>query len=538
MLNSLDSIPDSVAALICMAGILTSLACYQRPPADGPADMVLYNSQLRVLDSNASTTNSVALVDGNILATGSRSELEEWIGPQTRLVDLQGGTVIPSLKDHHLHLLDIGFSVLNRKKSGALFLDLTGATSPEEVAKRVADRASTVAPGTWILGKGWNQGAWGTGTLPDHHILDRAAPDHPVFLARGDGHCGWVNQNALTLAGIAAGSPDPAGGQALRKADGSPTGVLLERANEPVLALIPEPDDATVMEAFREGAQAVAAQGITDIYDAGFLAFPGVVGMNIRMERYLDLLKQADRKAPLPININLMIPSPSNLADRLIQEPAARQISDRIKITHIKLFTDGALGSRGAALREPYSDDPSTTGVPRMSVDELEADVHRTLLAGLDVATHAIGDRAIGETLEVYEGLLTKMPDLDPRRLRIDHFSYGTPEDIQKAAELGILLVVQPGFIYPDDEGFTMEDHRLGPERKAGAYAFGTLARLGGLLVGSSDDFTIPPHPLWNFYAAVTRMNPNGKPEGGWHPVEKLERNEALELFTRFQPPG
>jgi predicted amidohydrolase YtcJ len=233
-----------------------------------------------------------------------------------------------------------------------------------------------------------------------------------------------------------------------------------------------------------------------------------------------------------------MIPAPSPFADKVRREPELREVSPRLRITHIKLFADGALGSRGAALSQPYADDPDMLGVFRMTQDELKDEVQRTLAAGLDVATHAIGDAAVTRVLDVYESVLAAEPALRPRRLRIEHISYATTADLERAARLGVLLVIQPGFVYPEPNGRTMEDARLGEKRSANAYAWKRLEKLEAVMAGSSDDFNVPLHPLWNFYAAITRKNPAGRPARGWHPAERLDREAGLKLFTSFFPPG
>ncbi len=506
------------------------------PDTVNEASLILTGGEILTLDHEKPVAQAVAFGGGKIIALGSESEvLAAARGPKTRLVDLEGKVLTASFKDHHLHLLDIGFSLLNEQRQDALFLDLSSARSPEEIVSKIRSRAAATPEGSWILGKGWSQGAWG-GDLPTHRILTEAAPNHPVFLTRTDGHCGWANAQALSLARITHETPDPHGGTILRLEDGTPSGILLERANEPVLALIPQPTDDDVVEAYRLAARELASRGITEIFDAGSLGFPGVVGMDAPFERNLGLLRRADTEEPLPIRVNLMIPSPSTFADKVVESPSAFESPPRIRVTHIKLFQDGALGSRGAALRSAYGDDSSTRGVHRMSVQELEKEVGRAIDAGLDVATHAIGDDAVGRALDAYESLLSERPGLAPRRLRIEHMSYASEADIERAARLGILLVVQPGFIYPDVNGRAMEDDRLGEKRSRWAYAFARLDQLGAALAGSSDDFTIPPSPFWNYYAAVTRKNPSGAPTDGWHGEETLTRQRSLRLFTSLYP--
>ncbi len=500
--------------------------------------MILRNAQVITLDPMRPRAEALAIRDGRIAAIGDDAEVMLLRSERTPVMDLHGAVVMPSLKDHHAHVVNVGFAALNRERQGALFLDLSGAKSEADAAAMVAARAAGQPKGTWILGTGWNQIAFGTQKLPTHHALTKAAPEHPVFLVRVDAHCAWVNQAALDAAGITKDTADPHGGQILRLEDGAPSGVVLERAAEPFLAKLPGPSDADITEAFRLGAKMLAAQGLTEVYDAGFLPFPGIVGMNVPLERYYELLRKLDAAEPLPLRVNLMVPMPTPLGEAVLREPEKFRPSPRLRVTHIKLFADGAMGSRGAALSQPFADDPSQRGVFRMTAEELQTEVKRALAAGLDVATHAIGDAAVKRTLDVYAAALAEDSSLVSRRLRIEHFSFAGQMDIRRAAHHAVLLCIQPGFVWPNDDGLTMEDSRVGKENSAGAYAFNSLAELGAVMAGSSDDFTLPQHPLWNYYAAATRMNPEGKPAGGWHREERLPRQTALQLFTDFAEPG
>jgi predicted amidohydrolase YtcJ len=509
------------------------LSCGGRVPS-----IILHNGSVLTLEETNAQEEAVAIRDDTIVAVGRDPGVMALAGEGTRVIDLRGRTVMPALKDHHVHLFNVGLAVLNRQRKEQLFLDLSTAHSLDEIANRVAERAAAQPKGSWILGTGWSQIAWGTQELPTHHPLTKAAPDNPVFLVRVDGHGAWVNLQALRAAGIGRQTADPHGGRILRFEDGSPSGILLERAVEPVLGKIPEPPDEVIIKAFRAGARALAAQGITEIYDAGFLAFPGVVAMTARLERYYELLRRLDAAEPLPLRVNLMVPAPTTFGLDVLRNPRQYRPSARLGVTHIKLFADGALGSRGAALSRPYADDPSTQGVLRMTGDEMREEVRQALDAGLDVATHAIGDAAVARVVQVYGSVLQANPSVAPRRLRIEHFSVASPPDMRRAARLGVLLCIQPGFVWPGDDGLTMEDSRLGSDNSAGAYAWATLARMGAVMIGSSDDFTAPGPPLWNFYAAVTRENPAGRPPNGWHPDERLSRDAAIRLFTDLVQPG
>lgn len=527
-----DGVSAISGGMLLMMALSASGACSGANRGDRSADRIFLNAAISSPGAAASI-NAIAISRGAIAAVGSPAEVEALRGPGTRVSDLQGKVLLPGLVDHHIHLMNVGFSLLNSQTGGKLFLDLSSATSLEEIARRVQERAAVAGPGAWLLGKGWSQIAWGSQQLPTHDVLSSAAPDNPVFLARVDGHAGWVNRSALLAAGIGRQTADPAGGTIARLANGEPSGVLLERANEMVLGHVPPPSDEQVKQAFRLAAEAMAAQGIVEIFDAGFLAEPGIVAMNADLERYLDLLLKADAEQPLPLRINLMIPAPSPLAEKVVADPESfRRLSPRVAVTHIKLFCDGAFGSRGAWLTHPYLDDPSTQGVRRMTDEELRAAVRSSLRAGFDVAVHAIGDAAVRQALDAFESELRERPELNPGRLRIEHFSYALAEDIRRAAALKVVLCIQPNFIDPDAKGRTMEDSRIGSENCKRAYPWGTLARLGARLADSSDYFTAPAHPLLNFYVALSRMNTSGRPAAGWHPEERLSREDAYRLLT------
>ncbi len=505
------------------------------PPAE--ASIVFSGGPILTLDPAAPAPEALAVGGGRVLAMGSLAEVERRRGPETVDFALAGRVLAPAFADHHVHLLNIGLALLYADEPPANFIDLGGLTL-EEIGARVAERAASLPAGGWILGQGWSQGVWGSTALPGHGPLSSAAPRHPVYLTRVDAHAGWANTRALAAAGLDASTQDPRGGSILRDSGGAPAGVLLERANEPLLRQVPEPSDEDVVRAFRRAAAELAAQGVTSVYDAGFLAHPGMVDLGLDFERYLRLLARADRESPLPLRVYLMVPSPSPLARRMLVEPGSRELSPRLRVTHLKLFADGAMGSRGALLSHPFADDPRTSGVERMSSAEIASETRAALDAGLDVATHAIGDLALRQTLDAYEEVLSERPELDPRRLRIEHFSYARPEDFGRAAGLGVVASVQPNFVWPDDDGVTMEDARVGPENAARAYAWQRLRAAGGRLAFGSDYFTRPLPPLATFFFAATRKNPEGRPEGGWHPQERLPRRDALVLATTLYPAG
>ena len=507
-------------------------------PAAQTADLIISGGRILTLGEPPSV-EAIAVRDGRVLAMGDLETMGELQGPNTVGSDLAGRVLAPAFVDHHVHLLNLGLALLYRTEPSPTFIDLGGLNSLEAIGDQVRTRAISLPPDTWILGQSWSQGAWGAVQLPTNRVLSSAAPAHPVYLTRIDGHAGWANATAFAAAGIDAATPDPKGGRIIRDAGGEPSGVLLERANELLRPVLPEPSSVEVRRAFRLAAEALAAQGVTEIFDAGFLGPPGVVDLSLDLEWYLTTLVEADLEAPLPLRIHLMVPAPSALADRVVADPHRyRQLTPRIGVTHLKLFIDGALGSRGAFLTHPYADDPTTSGVERMNDKEVRHWVLAALGAGFDVAAHAIGDAAVATALDVYEEILREQPLIPPNRLRIEHFSYAKPTDFVRAAELGIVAVVNPNFVGPDDHGLAMEDARVGPENSDRIYAFGRLAAARAKLAFGSDYFSAPGEPLLGIYGATTRRNGNGLPVDGWHSSQRLSRIEALRIQTRLWPPG
>ncbi len=526
-----------------LAVCLALLGSCARPGEDGApeqtaASFIISGGPILTLGEPAAV-EAIAIGDGVILAMGERESVEGLRGPDTVDLDLAGRVMVPAFVDHHVHLLNLGFSLLYRAEPSPTFVDLAKLGSLEAVSDEVRARAGELPDGTWILGQSWSQGAWGASELPTHEVLSTAAPGHPVFFTRVDGHAGWANSEALRAAGVDASTPDPPGGVIGRAPDRSPDGVLLERANELLRPVLPEPSPTEIRRAFRLAAEALSAQGVTEVFDAGFLGLPGIVDLSLDFERYLELLVETDLEAPLPLRVHLMVPAPSPLMVKIAADPVHfRRLTPRIGVTHVKLFADGALGSRGAWLSHPYADDPTTTGIERMSREEIEREASAALDAGFDVAIHAIGDAAVELALDVYAEIIAEMHELAPGRLRIEHFSYAKPEDFARAAALGIVLAVNPDFVAPDDHGLEMADARVGVDNSDRVYALGRMAAAGAHLGFGSDYFTAPAHPLLGFYAATTRQNGNGLPADGWKPGERLSRIESLRIQTRLWPAG
>ncbi|MEZ4455662.1 MAG: amidohydrolase [Gemmatimonadales bacterium] len=518
-----------MAAVLLLAG--AALGCRSERP---PYEQVLAAGSVLTLAEPAGDWTAVALANGRIAALGTGDSVAAWRAAGVPVREFPGGAIAPAFTDHHIHLFNVGWALLNRRDGGRLFLDLGAAPALDSIGAWVRARAAAAPAGGWLLGAPWSQGSWGASLLPDDSVLTANAGDHPVLLTRTDGHAAWVNARALAAAGITGATTDPPGGRIDRRPDGRPRGTLLERAVEPLLRLVPEPADSDIVTAFRLAAEAMAERGVVEVYDAGVLAAPGIVDLGLDQARYLRLLAAADSLRPLPIRVNLMIPAPSRLADSLLAGSGAIRLSPRVRVTHVKLFADGALGSRGAALTHPYADDPTTAGVPRLTTAELADLTRRTLDRGLGVATHAIGDLAVARTLDAYETVLRERPDLDRHRLRIEHFSYARDGDFERAARLGVVLSVQSNFNALPDEHPGLGDLRVGAAAEPRVYAWDRLERLGAVLAEGSDYFTAPLGPMAGVGATLVRRHAVGE-----HRPDPEGRLLAWRLnATRFPPEG
>lgn len=501
--------------------MLVATACGQRAGTaasgdDGEAPLLLIGATVLAPDTAPGPRRALLVRRGIVEAIGDSTLLGDPRARGARVVHFPGATIAPALVDHHVHLFNVGITLLNDRDRGRLFVDLSAAKSLGDVHDAIRRRTASAAPGAWIIGAGWNQAAWGMSALPGRDTLDAAAPDNPVYLGRSDGHAGWVNARALAAAGIDRFTADPPGGAIGRGRDGLPSGVLLERANELVVPHVPALADSDVVAAWRLAAEALAARGVTRVYDAGVLPMPGLVAMNAPFAHYISLLRRADSLSPLPIQVHLMVPAPSAAAESLLAAPAAaRELSPRIRVTHLKLFVDGALGSRGAALTHAYADDPATHGVARMTTAEIAALAGTALDAGLGVATHAIGDEAVKRTLDAYEEVLRARPAVAPGRLRIEHFSYARDEDFARAVNLGVVLSIQGNFNSgtADDPPFGAQ--RVGAAGEPRVYAWSRLRRMGAKLAEGSDYFTRPGGALDGVIAAIERRYAVGEGMAG-----------------------
>lgn len=482
------------------------------PPAIAEVT-VLTAATIRTMDPARPVAGAMAFDDaGAILAVGEAGALHARWPDATRL-DLGSATVIPGLIDAHGHVAGLGLSRMR--------VELEGTRDKAEVLARLRAFADSLQPGDWLLGRGWDQNDWPEQVFPTAADLDAAFPDRPVWLERIDGHAGWANSAALRAtgqdldAGGTRGDWHPAGGRIVRDAQGRATGVLVDGAMALVDGVLPAMDVASAERALSSGMQEAVRHGLTGVHDAGVSL--------LQMQAYRNL---ADR-GEMPLRIHAMADGDSEALAWLCREGAYRHAGGRLQMRAVKLYVDGALGSRGAALLEDYSDDPGNRGLVLMSPDQLGEAVAKARDCGIQVATHAIGDRGNRLVLDAYEAALAGHPGL---RWRIEHAQVLAPEDLPRLAGLGVIASMQPTHATSD---MPWAGDRLGPDRIHGAYAWRSLRDSGARLALGSDFPVESVDPRLGLYAAATRTDAAGEPIGGWLPGEVLTPFEALRGFTR-----
>jgi predicted amidohydrolase YtcJ len=418
---------------------------------------------------------------------------------------------MPGFTDAHAHMDGLG-----RLLESVI---LVGAPSPREVARLVQSRVRDAAPGSWILGRGWDQNLWETKEFPTASVLDEVSPANPVVLIRIDGHVIWVNSRAMALAGVNAATADPPGGKIFRTPGGEPSGIFSDKARDLVEDHVPPPAAEDVERQLLRAAGECARNGLTEVHHMG------IDSLQIAVYRRLA----AEHR--LPIRIYAAISAPGGAWDAWKQgPPIVGAGGGMLTIRSMKLYMDGALGSRGAALVEAYSDDPGNRGLTIMSDSDLVSCIREALAHGYQPCVHAIGDRANHIVLNAYEKVLSEFPPGDYRP-RIEHAQVLLPEDIPRFKKLGVLPSMQP--IHATSDMYWAES-RLGPERIRGAYAWRSLLETGSIIPGGSDFPNDGLSPLWGFYAAFTRSDRDGYPQEGWHREERMTREEAARCFTQW----
>jgi predicted amidohydrolase YtcJ len=473
-----------------------------------PADLILHGGTILTMLEPEPTPVPTALAcrDGRIVHVGSDAEVLGLRGERTEVVDLRGAVAVPGLVDSHAHLYGVGKALAE--------IDLRGTTSIADCAARVAE-AAAAQPEGWLLGRGWDQNDWLLAEWPTRGALDAVAPGRPVLLRRIDGHAAWASSEALALAGITAATPDPAGGAIVRGAGGEPSGVLVDNAVDLVLAVVPAPDPAEIRRRILLAQDHCLRHGITGVHEMG--------STWAKVQAYRDLYQAGD----LALRMHVFLEDDPATLDRGLAAGPFVAADRMLQVRGVKLYADGALGSRGAWLLHDYADAPGQRGLEVTPVDHLREVSARAAAAGFQVATHAIGDAANRRVLDLYAEVPASARA--GQRWRIEHAQVLDPADMPRFAELGVIAAMQPVHCTSDMD---WADERLGEDRLVGAYAWRSLLDAGAVLCLGTDAPVERVDPLATLFAARTRTHPDGTPVGGWMPHERLDGRTALRMAT------
>ncbi len=486
--------------------LLVSTANAQQPAAD----LVVTNAKIYTVDDAHPRAQAMVIKDGKVIFVGDNRGARTFIGSNTQQMDLDGKTVIPGMVDAHGHLANLG----QRLKG----VDLVGTKSYDEVIQRVVERAKVTPAGQWIRGRGWDQNDWADTRFPSNEALSKAVPNHPVYLTRVDGHAGLVNARAIQLAGVTAATKDPDGGRFIRDAAGNPTGVLIDAAQGIVSSKIPAVTPQEVREFTVAAISELNKWGLTGLHDAGENA--------ATVQVFTQLVKEGKYN----LRNYVMLRDQDSIMDRFMAQPPIVGMEGRLWVHSIKLYIDGALGSRGAALLEPYTDDPTNVGLLVARPEDIRRVAVKALKAGWQVNTHAIGDRGNRIVLDEFEKALKEVPKAD-HRFRVEHAQILHWDDIPRFAQLGVIPSMQGSHATSD---MYWAVNRLGPTRALGAYPWRSLLNSGVVIPNGSDFPVESANPLISFHSFVTRQDENNWPTAGWYPEQRTTREEALLSMTMW----
>jgi len=461
-------------------------------------------------------SEALAILGDRIIAVGTRDEIMKLKGPETKIVDLEGHFVMPGFNDAHMHLASAGLEKMNANLAGVKTLD--------EFRDRILAKVETAAPGEWIVGEGWDETLWPVKTLPTRWDLDEVSGGHPIYLGRVDGHIGVANTRALQLASVTVASRDPEGGKIDRDDSGTPNGILREKAQELVQAVIPKPTPEKRRQAIELALADLASHGITSAQD------------NSQWEDF-QIYEELEREGKLTARISEWLPFDDSM-EVLNNKRNAHPASDNMLHTGmLKGFMDGSLGSKTAALLEPYSDDPNNSGLPQYDAAKLNAMTKERVLAGYQIGFHAIGDKGVQLALDAFaeaekaaKEAKVKAADggnSNDYRLRIEHAQVTTPQQILRFKDLKVIASMQPNHLLTD---MNWAESRLGAKRAEHSYAWAEFLRRGVVLAFGTDYPVEPVTPFRGLYAAVTRMSEDGKTS--YYPAQKLNIEQAIAAYT------
>jgi predicted amidohydrolase YtcJ len=503
--------PKYGAMMRFLATILVGLlACGAFLAAQSPRpDLLLLNAHVVTMNPKQPIAEAVAIQGERIVWVGSNADARKRFEAE-RTIDLHGTTVLPGIIDAHTHLLALGQSLLK--------LNLKEVATAQEAVERVKKKADATPAGEWIQGWGWDEGQWAS-HYPNNEALSTASPQNPVYLVGLHTFAAWANKRALELAGITRDTKDPENGRILRdERTGEPTGILLNRAQELVAKRIPAMTLAQAKNALEFGAKECIRNGLTSLHEAQVTPL------------MLDAYRELIRERRMPVRLYAMLDgADAALVEEWLKRGPEIDAHHQLTIRAFKLFADGALGSRGATLLEPYTDAPQTKGVTTTPESAIYDLTRRSLQRGFQVCTHAIGDAANRSVLDAYERALHESADWRDARLRVEHAQVLSPQDIPRFAKLGVIASMQPVHCTSD---MPWAEKRIGPQRIKGAYAWRSVLSTGAHLPFSSDFPGETLNPFYGMYAAITRQDPGGNPPGGWHPEQRVTLDEALRGYT------
>lgn len=491
--------------------VLLLLALAAPSAQDAPADLIFHNATIYTADDARPRAEAIAIRGDRIAALGSSGEILKLKGPATRVIDARRAAILPGLHDSHGHFTGLGASLQ--------VLRLRGTASWEQIVGMVRRRAATARPGEWIQGRSWDQNDWPDKEFPTHELLSNAAPNNPVYLTRVDGHAAVVNKAAMDAAGLTKDTRDPDGGRIIRDAQGNPTGVLVDKAMGLVSRSIPRVSQAQLEEQILLADAEARKLGLTMVHDAG--------ANTETVEAYKRLVDAGT----LQTRLYVMLRGPMEmLRPHFDKGPITNYGNHHLAVRAVKISADGALGSRGAALLEPYSDEPGNVGLLVNPPEEVYAQTLAAAKAGFQMCVHAIGDRANRLVMDIFERVQKEVPGSRDLRMRNEHAQILDATEIPRFAKLNVIASMQATHATSD---LPWAPARLGPARiEEGAYVWQKLLKSGAVLANGSDFPVEEPNPMLGFYASITRQDPSGHPPNGWQPDQRLSREETLKSFT------
>jgi len=483
---------------------------YGQTPGQEPIEKILiHNAKIYTMDRGFSTADAMLFdSSGRIHNVGGEQDMLEAF-PEAMRIDLRGKTIIPGLIDAHAHLIGLAVSLSQAQ--------LRDTSSKEEIIQRLREQETHLSAEDWLLGRGWDQNDWEIKEFPSRADLDSAFPDRPVWLRRIDGHAGWANSAALAMADQdLSGDWQPQGGFIHRDAEGQASGVLVDGAMELVGKAVPGISQELLQASLGLALQQMVSLGLTGVHEMGI------------DQSVMELYQQRIEAGQFPTRVYAFTDGAGETLDWLCSNGIYADASGRLTMRAVKLYIDGAMGSRGAALLEDYSDESGNSGLLFMPAADLEASIDKALACGFQVGVHAIGDRGNRVALDALESAMQKYPQ-NPGRQRVEHAQTLTAADIPRFAQLKVIAAMQP--THATSDMYWVED-RLGPERVVYAYAWRSLLDTGARLALGSDFPVEEVNPMLGIHAAVTRQDVKGWPPGGWYPQQGLSREEAVRGFT------